>query len=142
MTRCLVDTGPLVALLNRRDRYHRWARDTLDTVEPPLFTCEAVLSEVCFLLSTVDGGQDAAVAAVESGIVSIDFSVSAEIASLRTLMRKFADVPMSLADACLVRMSESSRDPVLITLDSDFLIYRRNRRQVVPTLMPRPRRRS
>ena len=136
MTGVLVDTGPLVALLNRRDRYHSWARETLDGIEPPLTTCEPVLSEACFLLSKVAGGQDAVLELVATGIVEIDFQVAQEIDDLRSLMKKFATVPMSLADACLVRMTELERDFLVLTLDSDFRIYRRNRRQVVPTLMP------
>jgi predicted nucleic acid-binding protein len=139
--RYLVDSGPLVALLNQRDRHHGWARETFDAIVPPIFTCEAVLSEACFLLSGIEGGQDAALALLDGGIVHVDFSVGTEVSSLRSLMRRFADVPMSLADACLVRMSELTRDAVVVTLDADFRIYRRNRRQVVPTLMPRPRKR-
>ena len=73
---------------------------------------------------------------VATGIVEIDFRVAQEIDDLRSLMKKFATVPMSLADACLVRMTELERDFLVLTLDSDFRIYRRNRRQVVPTLMP------
>ena len=93
-----MDTGPVVALLNRRDRQHAWVREVLDAVEPPIFTCEAVVSEACFLLGRVD--------------------------------------PMSLADACLVRMTELDAQSVVLTLDSDFRVYRRNRRQMIPTIMP------
>lgn len=137
MTSVLVDTGPLVALLNSRDRHHAWARGVLDTIEPPLFTCDPVISEACFLLQDVEGGQDAVLELVAKGIVRSEFAVSAEVASLRGLMKKFADVPMSLADACLVRMTELEKDTVVLTLDSDFRIYRRNRHQTVPVISPR-----
>ena len=136
MTSVLVDTGPLVALLNRRERHHAWVKSFLDTVEPPIFTCEPVLSEVCFLLQDVNGGQDAVLELVARGILRSDFRLTAEIDSLRYLMKKFSDVPMSLADACLVRMTELDTQGVVLTLDSDFKIYRRNRRQVVPTISP------
>jgi uncharacterized protein len=136
--RLLIDTGPLVALLNRRDRYHTWARRTFDAVEPPIFTCEAVLSEVCFLLGGAPGGPDAVLGLVDAGVIKVDFRLDQEAAALSALMKKFADVPMSLADACLVRMTEIEVQSTVVTLDSDFRVYRRNRRQAVPTLMPKP----
>jgi uncharacterized protein len=136
VTSVVIDTGPLVALLNRRERLHAWASSILDTIEPPIFTCDPVLSEACFLLQDVSGGQDAVMKLVSRGIVRSDFRVTSEIDSIRVLMKKFCDVPMSLADACLVRMTELDQQSVVLTLDSDFRIYRRNRRQVVPTISP------
>ena len=126
----------MVALLNRRDRHHRWTREVLDTVEPPIFTCEAVVSEACFLLGRLADGQDAVLALLSNGIVKVDFRMLSEIEALRGLMRKFASVPMSVADACLVRMTELDTESVIVTLDSDFRVYRRNRRQMIPTIMP------
>lgn len=136
MTTILIDTGPLVALLNRRDKYNAWVSEVLDTIEPPVFTCDAVLSEACFLLQRVDGGADAILGLVAQGIVTSDFRVMTEVKALRTLMERFANVPMSLADACLVRLTELEADSVVVTLDRDFTVYRRNRRQVVPTISP------
>jgi uncharacterized protein len=136
VTTIILDTGPLVALLNRRERYHSWVSEILDTVEPPVFTCDPVLSEACFLLQDVKGGQDAVLALISRGIVRSDFRVTAEIEAIRAMMKKFADVPMSLADACLVRMTEIEAQGIVLTLDSDFRIYRRNRRQTIPTITP------
>lgn len=127
MNSVIIDTGPLVALLNRCERLHTWASDILDTIEPPIFTCDPVLSEACFLLHDVSGGQDAVLELVSKGIVRSDFRVASEIDSLRVLMKKFSTVPMSLADACLVRMTELDQRSVVLTLDSNFRIYRRNR---------------
>jgi len=136
VTRILLDTGPLVALLNRRDRHNSWVRGVLDTVEPPVYTCEAVISEACFLLGRFAGGADAPLTLLSEEILRIDFRLTGEIEALQKLMRKFANVPMSLADACLVRMSELEPRSVVLTLDGDFEIYRRNRRQTIPTIMP------
>ena len=136
MTRVVVDTGPLVALLNRRDRHHVWIREVLDTVAPPIFTCEAVVSEACFLLGRLTGGQDALLELLANDVVRIDFRLHAELDTVRRLMRKFASVPMSLADACLVRMAELDAPTTIVTMDGDFRVYRRNRRQVIPTIMP------
>ncbi len=136
MTSVIVDTGPLVALINGRERHHAWASRVMDTIEPPIFTCDPVISEACFLLQHAAGGPDAVLELVARGIVRSDFHVAAEIDSLRALMKKFANVPMSLADACLVRMTELDQKSVVLTLDSDFRVYRRNRRQIVPTISP------
>lgn len=137
MTRVLLDTGPLVALLNRRDHYHPWARAVLDTVTPPVFTCEAVLSEACFLLGRAHGGAGAVLALVQADIIRIEFQIGVEIEAVRRLAERYANVPMSFADACLVRMSELELQSVVLTLDSDFTRYRRNRRHVVPVITPR-----
>ena len=136
MSRVVVDTGPLVALLNRSDRHHDWVRQFLDTVEPPVFTCEAVISEACFLLSRIRDGQDAVLELLSKDILKVDFRLSSEVDSVRALMKKFQRVPMSFADACLVRMSELEPRSRILTLDSDFRVYRRNRRQAIPTVMP------
>jgi predicted nucleic acid-binding protein len=137
VTRVFVDTGPLVALLNKRDRYNGWVRETLDRIEPPVFTCEAVVSEACFLLGRVAGGADAVLALLASDILRVEFRIAAESEAVRALMHKYAGVPMSFADACLVRMTELEPKSTVVTLDGDFAIYRRNKRQVVPTLTPR-----
>jgi predicted nucleic acid-binding protein len=137
MKRVIVGTGPLVALLNGGDKHHAWTRTVLDDVEAPMATCEAVLSEACFLLHRVDGGQDAVLELVARGIVTVTFSLAAELVAVRKLMDRYSAVPMSLADACLVRMSELDPRATVIALDSDFKIYRRNRRQAIPVLLPR-----
>jgi predicted nucleic acid-binding protein len=130
-----MDTGPLVALLNRSDRHHDWVREVLDTVEPPVFTCEAVISEACFLLARIRDGQEAVLQLLSKDILKVDFRLSSEVEALRALIKKFANVPMSLADACLVRMTELEPRSRVLTLDSDFRVYRRNRRQAVPTVI-------
>ncbi len=136
MTRVFIDTGPLVAFLNGRDRFHPWAREVLATFDPPLFSCDPVLSEACFLVRNLSGGPDAVLELVARGLVDVGFSMSSELPAIRRLMNKFAGVPMSLADACLVRMTELERDCALLTIDGDFRLYRRNRRQRVPVVMP------
>lgn len=136
MTRIVIDTGPLVAILNRRDRHHAWVREVLDTVEPPVFTCEAVISEACFLLRRSRGGQDSVLAMLAEDVLRVEFRLADEVTALQDLMKRFANVPMSLADACLVRMTELETRSAVLTLDGDFMVYRRNRRQAVPTIMP------
>ena len=136
MKRVILDTGPLVAFLNARDAYHDWARDTLDTIQPPLLTCEAVMSEACFLVRQLRGGPDAVLALLTRGIVQIAFCLETEVVSVRKLMAKYATVPMSLADACLVRMAEIQNPATVLTLDRDFRTYRRDGRQMIPLILP------
>ncbi len=134
MNRVIVDTGPLVALLNARETHHAVVRETLDGIEPPLSTCEAVITETCFLLRQLTGGADAVFDLISRGVVRVDFRLSSEIEPVRKLMAKYASVPMSLADACLVRMTELHAHSSVLTLDGDFGVYRRNGRQVVPVI--------
>ena len=137
MNRHLVlDTGPLVALLNRRDKFHAWAKLQWAQAAPPLQTCEAVLSEACFLLRAAPGGREAVMELLRRRVVEVAFHLEGHLEAVARLLRKYADVPMSLADACLVRMTETLRDPVVLTTDADFKIYRRHSRQVVPCLLP------
>ncbi len=132
----ILDTGPLVALLNRRDRYHRWARQQWAQIAPPLFTCEAVLAEACFLAQSFTGGQAAVLDLVGRGVLDLSFHLSEETAAISRLLKKYRDVPMSLADGCIVRMAEQHVRGVVFTLDSDFTVYRKNGRQLIPTLGP------
>ncbi len=136
MIRFAIDTGPLVAFLNSRDAKHRWARETLDRIAPPLLTCEAVVSEACFLVRNLKGGPEAVLALVSRSLVTVDFRLDAELDAVRKLVSKYASVPASLADACLVRMTELDSELSVITLDEDFRIYRRNGRQHISVVMP------
>jgi predicted nucleic acid-binding protein len=133
----LVDTGPIVAFLNRRDRHHGWAVETFATVRPPLLTCEAVLSEAAYLLRRLDGGPEKTIELLVRGVVATPFRLEAEAPVVKRLLARYGDVPMDLADACLVRLTELHGDCVLLTIDSEFRnVYRRHGRQAIPTLMP------
>lgn len=136
-TRVLLDTGPLVAYLNRRDRHHRWAIECWSALFDPLWTCEAVLSEAIFLLQSEDASPDPILRLIERQIIRLDFDVDDHRPDVFRLLRKYADQPMSLADACLVRMAELSDPCQVFTTDSDFQIYRRKGRHVIPLLTPR-----
>jgi len=137
MTRyVLIDTGPLVASINRRDRFHAWARERLGQTPLPIVTCEAVLAEACFLLQGIHGGSEAVLQFVRREIIQVDFCLAGHISSVAALMAKYADVPMALADACLVRMCELYDNCEVMTLDADFLIYRQKGRQTIPVAMP------
>jgi uncharacterized protein len=131
---CIVDSGALVALLDPREEHHRWARETLFRQAEPWFTCEAVVSEAFFLLH--EPHARALDKLLRRRHLRLGLSLADELSAVLDLRAKYANVPMSLADACLVRMSETLPDPVVLTTDADFKIYRRHRRQVVPCLLP------
>lgn len=137
MRRIVVDTGPVVALLNKRDEYHEWAVQTFDGLEPPLYTCEPVLTEAMWLVRNLPNGPAAVLDLVSRGVLQIDFRVDTELLALRTLLAKYASVPMSLADACLVRMSEVNPKSEIVTLDSDFRVYRRSGRLAIRLIAPK-----
>ncbi len=132
----LLDTGPLVAFLNRNDDNHGWSVARFKEIEPPFLTCEAVLSETIHLLA----GREVVLEKLEkfliAGFIRADFAFTDEVVTVTRLMRAYRNVPMSLADACLVRMSELSPRAVVFTLDSDFLIYRKHGRQTIPLILP------
>lgn len=130
----LVDAGFLVALLSRRDTYHEWAVTQAAGFPPPWSTCEAVLSEAYHLLG--ERGVPSLGAVLRRRALIAAFKVTENVEPVTKLMEKYSDVPMSLADACLVRMTESLADPVILTTDEDFRVYRRHSRQMIPCVMP------
>lgn len=132
----LLDTGPLVAFLNRRDRHHQWAVAQWAAVKPPFFTCEAVLAESCFLLRRSAGGSQAVMQLLIRGIVAVPFYLEEAMPAVAKLLFRYASVPMSLADACLVSMAERYSAGTVMTLDHDFRVYRKHGRQTIPTRMP------
>ena len=136
MTRIIIDTGPLVAYLNRRDRWHRWVVDQMAALAPPLVTCEPVLTEACFLIHRAGGRPADLLRKVTQRNLEIGLDIEDDASAIESLMQRYADTPMSLADACLVRLTERLPDCRLFTLDADFEHYRRNGRQVIPLLGP------
>jgi len=133
-TSVLVDASFLVALLSRDDAHHAWAAALPERFPPPWKTCEAVLSEASHLLGMRGGGALAAL--LHRRAVTIPFHLSEDVQGVSRLMHKYSNVPMSFADACLVRMTEMVADPVLLTTDADFRIYRRHGRRAIPCEMP------
>jgi predicted nucleic acid-binding protein len=136
--RVLVDSGPVVALLDRRDLHHQWVQRELANLHEPLVTCEAVLSEVFFLVSRIRGGTSAFIALLRDRLISApaDFFYDKESAEILRHLERYSNVPISFADACLVRMCEIDNDSIVFTTDRDFLTYRRNRRQPIPLISP------
>jgi predicted nucleic acid-binding protein len=128
----LMDTGPLVAFLSANDQHHAWAADAFEALSGRLISCEAVLSEASFVL-----GQRRAVVLELVERLGVEVQpLGTELRTLRQLMDKYATVPMSFADACLVRLADLHPSAVVMTCDSELRTYRRSNRRVITTLMP------
>ena len=137
MSKCvIIDTGPLVAFLAEGAEHGKWVTEQLKRLRPPLLTCEAVLTEAAFLLKRGGAEADKLFVLLERGVVRLDFTLGNQEADVRELMRRYRDTPMSLADACLVRMAELHAGATVFTLDGDFRVYRKHGRQLIPVLMP------
>jgi uncharacterized protein len=128
----IADTGFLVAFARRRDLHHDWAVSVAEELTEPLLTCEAVLAETAFHLSSVQ----IVLEMIVSELVKISFDCNDHLPQLTALAKRYADRQPDLADLCLIRMSELYPKHRVITVDRDFRIYRRNKREVIPTIMP------
>jgi uncharacterized protein len=132
----LLDTGPLVSFLAAGLRHHSWSCELWKLFRQPLLTCEPVLTEAAFLLSREGHHADPLFALLERGAIRIALNLQDEQADLRALIHRYRNRPMSLADACMVRLSELHITGEVLTLDSDFRIYRRHGNKVIPVSMP------
>ena len=139
MTAAIVDTGPLVAFLDRSERHHHWVADRIGDLEVPLLVCEPVLAEAMHLLARLSRAQDALFGLLENGALRIAFRIEEHVPTLRTLHQKYRDRPMSLADACIVRMAELHDRHAVLTLDSDFSVYRKHGRAPLTLIYPAAR---
>src|SRR5580704_16058805 len=118
----LIDSGPIVAALHSRDQYHSWARAHFESSNESFATCEAVISESHFLLEGTPGGAEALYTLLQRGIIKLPFSLTRQLGETTRLIQRYRGVPISLADACLVRMSELEADSVVFTTDTDFRV--------------------
>ena len=134
----VADTGPIVALFDADEAHHEWARRQFQVLAAPLLTCEAVLSEASFLLARVGADPSLPVKLVERGVLKVTQVLSSpeDVGAVGRMIRRYRNMPMSLADACLVRIVERSDQASVLTLDSDFRVYRQENRRVIPVLSP------
>ena len=136
MPAAIVDTGPLVAFFDRAEQHHHWVAERIEELDAPLLVCEPVLAEAMYLLARHAQAQDAMLELVQNGALSVAFGIDEHVGALRKLLHKYRDTPMSLADACIVRMSEIYDRHAILTLDSDFLIYRKHGRASLTLIHP------
>jgi predicted nucleic acid-binding protein len=136
--RVILDTGPLVAFMDRGEPFHAWSVAQLEQAAAPLLSCEAVIAETDYIIRSRGGDPAGLYEQIAEGVIDVSFSLAREIRPVAGLMRRFADQDMQLADACVVRLSELHEDCVVLTTDvRDFSVYRRFERQRIPFLAPR-----
>ncbi|MBI5769457.1 MAG: PIN domain-containing protein [Verrucomicrobia bacterium] len=131
----LLDSGPLVAYLREDDEWHEWAVNKLNSLTGRFLTCDAVIAETAHLLRALPGGYDSLLAMIETGQLRVIPLFPAEATALRALRKKYGG-RMDLADACLVRLTEKTPSCRVVTLDTDFQIYRRHGRAAIPLIAP------
>jgi len=123
-------------LLDRDEAHHGWAVSRFEGLQPPLLTCEAVLIEASYLLARVGARPSVVVDLVTRGMLTVLNVLENDAEVVSRLMRRYANVPMSLADACLVRITELTMNAAVLTLDSDFRVYRQKGRRLIPVISP------
>jgi uncharacterized protein len=128
----IADTGFLIALANARDLHHSWALRMAEQVTEPLLTCEPVLAEAAFHLRNSALGLEM----IAEDLVALAFDCNDHLPQLAVLAARYADRQPDLADLCLIRMSELYPQHSIVTVDRDFRLYRRNKREVIPIIMP------
>lgn len=129
----IADTGFIVAFAHKNDQHHAWAIDLAAQITPPLITCEAVLAEAAFHLES----SSLVLSLLEDGLLRVAFDISRHLEALVELAHRYDDRNPDLADLCLIRMSELYPRHSVITVDEgDFRVYRRNKREVIPTICP------
>jgi hypothetical protein len=131
----LIDTGPMLAMINRRDRWHKRCTAILPRLPLPLLTSEAILTELLYLVRLDPRAAQAVWNFVHSGAITLGAIGDQDLPGLESLMKQYADVPMDFADATLVYLAQRERLSAVFTVDSDFLVYRigsRQRFRIIP----------
>ena len=133
----LLDTGCIVAALDRSERNHTLCSEALSEIDAPLITCEAVIAEACYLLRDLRGAADAVLANVEIGAFQVPFRIETSAAPVRKLLTKYGRRKMDFADACLVHLANELGTGRILTLDDDFDVYRWKRNRPFDRLVRR-----
>jgi predicted nucleic acid-binding protein len=132
----LLDTGVIVASLDRSERFHARCADAIADTTSALVTCEAVIAESCYLLRNLNGAAEAVVANVAAGIFQVPFSLTRSAEPVRDVLRKYSHSGIDFADACLIQLATDLRIPDILTLDRDFEHYRWGRNNAFRMLVP------
>jgi predicted nucleic acid-binding protein len=132
----ITDSGPLVSLLDRCDKHHAWTKAQFNEIPCPLLTCDGVIAEAAYLLNSARVPPWSVLELLRRNVIKLNFDLTVNSDRVLALMQKYSDTPMDFVDGCLVVMTEQKRECRLITIDSDFQIYRRFERQTIPLIIP------
>lgn len=134
--RVILDTGPLTAFLNRRDHYHYWVLGQLQKTTSAFITCEAVLSETLYLTGHSHAAILAISGMIREDLIRVNPVMSEQSEAVFQLMKKYNDLPASLADVCLLQMYNSGMGDKIMTLDADFRIFRDKKSKPLKLIIP------
>ena len=132
----LLDTGVIVALLDRSERFHHACAEAITGFHVPLVTCEAVIAESCYLLRTLKGAPETVMENVAAGVFQIPLQLSQSAHEIRRILQKYRDRRIDLADACLIHLANGFGTGKILTLDRDFEVYRWGRNSSFELLIP------
>lgn len=124
----LLDTGVIVAWLDRSERNHDRCKRAVEELQGPLITCEAVITESCYLLRNLTGAAEVVLENVIAGVFQIPFQLTASAKDIQRIVRKYKDREIDFADACLIHLANSFATGEILTLDRDFDVYRWGRK--------------
>jgi len=127
----LIDAGPLIALFNKNDKYHKKIKEFIKNYKGLLTTSWPVITEVCHMLDFNIGAQIDFLKWIRLGGLKVEDIETEEIDKIIELSKKYSDIPMDLADATLIIISERSGIKEIITIDSDYYIYRTTEREML-----------
>ncbi|MEE9336761.1 MAG: PIN domain-containing protein [Methylococcaceae bacterium] len=135
MKRILIDSGPIIALFDSSDKYHKISRDFIKNNSHELITSLASITEAQHLLDFNRNAQTDCLSWVISGAVSVEDINQEDLIRVKELIIKYADMPMDFSDACLVRLGEKYNIDEVATIDSDFDVYRLNKTKSFRTVL-------
>ena len=131
----LLDTGAIVASLDRSEIHHRRALELMEGLTAPLVTCEPVITEACHLLRNLPGLRDLVLKNVAAGVFQVPFQLHNSVSSVERILAKYRDHPIDLADACLIQMANEFETGEILTLDHDFQFFRWGRNNTFELLI-------
>jgi predicted nucleic acid-binding protein len=132
----LLDTGVIVAWLDRREQFHARSAEIVGRLVAPIVTCEAVIAEACYLLRKIPGACETVMANIEAGTFHVPLRLTESVGDVRRILRKYRDRNIDLADACLICLADTLETGDILTLDSDFQFYRWSRNNAFRLLIP------
>ncbi len=119
-----LDTGPLVSFIDRREYHHTWIKSVFSEIDTSLVTNTAIITEAFFLLKRSNRGEEGLIKMIKSDFLTIHDIFIPNQEFILNAMEKYGNIPCAFADACLLAAFENDKNSVIITTDSDFLIYR------------------
>jgi predicted nucleic acid-binding protein len=131
----LLDTGVIIAWLDRSERYHAQAASLAQGLRQPFITCEAVIAEAFHLLRRIPQAREAVIDNLASAVFQIPFRLAESAGEIKPILRKYRDRDIDLADACLIHLAERFETGEILTLDRDFLFYRWGKNKVFEPLI-------